>query len=156
MKTKSDLAKMSRRELLDLVAQAKGCTGNDPGRPESYFKGKFDTEFSYSDLTGQLYRMGAVNGWYFPDELPEKHKDEEPQADKCESEYLGGVDVIELRKLRKEEVKRQTYAVPADISDEWTEFTSVSTSKAILLGAAMSRFMADAKAGVIQVVQRWS
>lgn len=154
MKTKTNLMKMSRRELLDLVTAARGCTGSDPSRPESYFQGRFDTEFSYSDLCNQLRRLGATNGWYFPDELSERHKDEET-ADNGNA-HVEEADVIELRKLGKTEVKRQTYAVPADISDEWADFTSVSTSKAILLGAAMRRFMADAKAGVIQVVQRWS
>ena len=152
MKTTSDLMRMSRRELLDLVTAAKGCTGSDPTKPESYFQGKFGTEFSYSDLCNQLRRLGATNGWYFPDELSEKHKDEES----ADGTAFVASDVIELRKLKKNETKRQTYVVPADIAAEWADFTSVSPSKAILLGAAMRRFMADAKAGVIQVVQRWS
>lgn len=152
MKMKSDLVKMSRRELLDLVTAAKGCTGSDPSKPETYFQGKFDTEFSYSDLCNQLRRLGATNGWYFPDELSEQHKDEKS----AETTSFSDSDVIELRKLKKDEVRRQTYVVPADVATEWNEFTSVSPSKAILLGAAMRRFMADAKAGVVQVVQRWS
>lgn len=152
MKTKGDLVKMSRRELLELVAAAKGCTGSDPAKPESYFQGKFDTEFSYSDLCNQLRRLGATNGWYFPDELSGQHKDETS----ADTTSFSDSDIIELRKLRKEEVRRQTYVVPADIAVEWSEFMSVSPSKAILLGAAMRRFMADAKAGVVQVVQRWS
>ena len=154
MKTKGDLMRMSRRELLDLVMSAKGCTGSDPTKPESYFQGKFDTEFSYSDLCNQLRRLGATNGWYFPDELSEQHKDE--MFESTEEESFKDSDIVELRKLRKEEIKRQTYVVPGDIAEEWAEFTSVSPSKAILLGAAMRRFMADAKAGVVQVVQRWS
>lgn len=155
MKTKNDLLKMSRRELLELTMVARGKTGDDPKKPETYFRGIFDTDFSYNDVITRLKNMGAVNGWYFPDEQPEKHKDEEVSSDIHDGIRLGGADVIELRKLRKDEIKRQTYAVPAEISDEWADFTSVSTSKAILLGAAMRRFMADAKAGVIQVVQRW-
>ena len=154
MKTKGDLMKMSRRELLDLVTSAKGCTGSDPTKPESYFQGKFGTEFSYSDLCNQLRRLGATNGWYFPDELSEQHKDEMDEF--MDKKAFEDSDVVELRKLKREEIKRQTYVVPADIAEEWAEFTSVSPSKAILLGAAMRRFMADAKAGVIQVVQRWS
>lgn len=154
MKTKSDLMRMSRRELLDMAVAAKGCTGNDPEKPDTYFQGRFDTEFSYSDLSNQLKRSGAVNGWYYPDELPEKHKDEMEGV--VDEKIFKDSDIVELRKLKKEEIKRQTYVVPADIAEEWAEFTSVSPSKAILLGAAMRRFMADAKAGVIQVVQRWS
>lgn len=152
MKTKSDLMRMPRRELLELVTAAKGCTGSDPTKPESYFQGKFGTEFSYSDLCNQLRRLGATNGWYFPDELSEQHKDETS----ADTTSFSDSDIIELRKLRKDEVRRQTYVVPSDVAAEWAEFTSVSTSKAILLGAAMRRFMADAKAGVVQVMQRWS
>lgn len=63
IKTLEELKKATDKELLKMVEDASGSTSTDK------FQAKFECEFSYSALTGELTSRGYITGWYKPTEV---------------------------------------------------------------------------------------
>lgn len=125
--TKEELQQKSDAEILAMVKNAKGHTGND-------FSDFMNCDFSYSYLTTVLGDRGYENGW---------HKTSEGNATKPKA------TVIQMKKSDVE-CHRQSYMIEDSIAQEWKDFNKAVPYKTVTLGYALRRFMDDYKNGLIK------
>lgn len=124
--TKEELQQKSDRELLSLVENSKGHTGNDFGE-------YMNCDFSYSYLTTVLKDRGYENGWHKTSDAPSTTK---PVT-------------IQMRKS-EDTVSRQSYMIDKSVAEEWKQFNKNVPYKTVTLGYALRRFMDDYNFGRIK------
>lgn len=125
--TKEAAQQKSDAELLQMIKDAKGHTGND-------FSDYMNCDFSYSYLTGLISDRGYENGWHKVSDVPSSS----PKP-----------IVIQMKKSDNE-VSRQSYMVEKNIATEWKQFNKNVPYKTVTLGWALRRFMDDVKSGRIK------
>lgn len=125
--TKEEAQQKTDAELLQMIKDAKGHTGND-------FSEYMNCDFSYSYLTSLISDRGYENGWHKVSDVPSA---------------LPKPTVIQMKKS-DDEVTRQSYMVDKKIASEWKEFNKNVPYKTVTLGWALRRFMDDVKSGRIK------
>ena len=126
--TKEEAQQKSDAELLKMIADSKGHTGND-------FSEYMNCDFSYSYLTSLLSSRGYENGWHKTSNAPSSS----PKP-----------IVIQMKKADDEVTTRQSYMVEKSIAAEWKQFNKNVPYKTVTLGWALRRFMDDVKSGRIK------
>lgn len=125
--TKEEAQQKSDGELLQMIKDSKGHTGND-------FSDYMNCDFSYSYLTSLISDRGYENGWHKVTDTPSST----PKP------------VIIQMKKSDEEVSRQSYMIEKSVAKEWKEFNQNVPYKTVTLGHALRRFMSDVKSGRIK------
>ncbi len=133
--TKNNIHKMTKEEaqqktdfeLLQMIKDSKGHTGND-------FSDYMNCDFSYSYLTGLISDRGYENGWH-------KTSDASSSSPKPIT--------IQMKKS-DDEVTRQSYMIDRKTAAEWKQFNKNVPYKTVTLGWALRRFMDDVKSGRIK------
>ena len=125
--TKEEAQQKSDTELLQMIKDAKGHTGND-------FSDFMNCDFSYSYLTGLISDRGYENGWH-------KTSDASSSSPK---------PIILQMKKSDDEAVRQSYMLDKKIAAEWKTFNKNVPYKTVTLGSALRRFMDDVKSGRIK------
>lgn len=124
--TKEELQQKSDDEILQMVKEAKGHTGND-------FSEFMNCDFSYSYLTSAISDRGYENGW---------HKT---------SAAASSIKPVVIRMCKSDEaVSRQSYMIEKSVAEEWKQFNKNVPYKTVTLGYALRRFMNDVKSGRIK------
>lgn len=133
--TKNNIHKMTKEEaqqktdfeLLQMIKDSKGHTGND-------FSDYMNCDFSYSYLTGLISDRGYENGWHKTSDAPSSS----PKP-----------ITIQMKKS-DDEVTRQSYMIDRKTAVEWKQFNKTVPYKTVTLGWALRRFMDDVKSGRIK------
>lgn len=125
--TKEECQQKSDVELLLMVQQAQGHTGED-------FSDHMKCDFSYSYLTNVLKKRGYQNGWY------------KPTGDAAAPSKP---TVIKMKKS-EDVTTRRTYMLGQSVAEEWRLFNQNVPYPTVTLEHAMRRFIADYKAGLIK------
>lgn len=133
--TKNNIPKMTKEEaqqktdleLLQMIKDSKGHTGND-------FSDYMNCDFSYSYLTSLISDRGYENGWHKTSDAPSSSS--QPIT-------------IQMKKSDNE-VTRQSYMIDRKTATEWKQFNKNVPYKTVTLGWALRRFMDDVKSGRIK------
>jgi hypothetical protein len=124
--TKEEAQQKSDAELLQMIDDSKGHTGND-------FQDYMRCGFSYSYLTGLLKDRGYENGW---------HKT---------SEGVSPVIKPTVIRMKKSEdgTTRKSFTIDKDVAEEWKSFNKNIPFSSVTLEYALRRFMEDYRSGRI-------
>lgn len=125
--TKEEAQQKTDFELLQMIKDSKGHTGND-------FSDYMNCDFSYSYLTGLISDRGYENGWHKTSDAPSSS----PKP-----------ITIQMKKS-DDEVTRQSYMIDRKTAAEWKQFNKNVPYKTVTLGWALRRFMDDVKSGRIK------
>ncbi len=125
--TKEEAQQKTDFELLQMIKDSKGHTGND-------FSDYMNCDFSYSYLTGLISDRGYENGWHKSSDAPSSS----PKP-----------ITIQMKKS-DDEVTRQSYMIDKKTAAEWKQFNKNVPYKTVTLGWALRRFMDDVKSGRIK------
>ncbi len=124
--TKEEAQQKSDAELLQMIQDAKGHTGND-------FSDYMNCDFSYSHLTKLMHDRGYENGW---------HKVSEGSSPVVKP------TVIRMKKS-DEDTTRKSFIIDENIAAEWKDFNKNVPFPSVTLGCALRRFMEDYRSGRI-------
>ena len=125
--TKEEAQQKTDAELLQMIQDAKGHTGND-------FSDHMNCGFSYSHLTKLMHDRGYENGW---------HKVSEGSAPIIKP-------MVILMKKSEETTTRKSFVIEESIAEEWKEFNQNVPFPSVTLGLALNRFMDDVRSGRVK------
>ena len=125
--TKEESQQKTDAELLQMIQDAKGHTGND-------FSDHMNCDFSYSHLTKLMHDRGYENGW---------HKVSEGSAPIIKPTVI-------LMKKSEETTTRKSFVIEESIAEEWKEFNQNVPFPSVTLGLALHRFMDDVRSGRVK------